>query len=741
MAAAGAAKRGRPEQDDQDEVVDLASDSDGSPRRAQRPREAADPDTDGQRVLAAVLGSGLGCFPTAGDSPPGRAEWRALAARAQDCAADGICAAMADGMLGGATPAGSAVPAGSLRRPSSPLFVTGSMLRDRLFRHERECPGLGPRDAAPLTGLMVSSMELDRGIGLPFHPAVMAEPSLQRIGCPPQEAELSRWTRLCQPGSPCVVVGPAATVDGSPGTRDDMRGAWREAATAALGSVGLPAPGPDPQPAGTRFIGVSHRTRVGREEWEDLQHAKLIIARFAASPLGPAVLRVVVSSANLSRHGWEEMHQVVWAQDFPAREVTEAGPAGWSLLSGAGAAAAAAASAPADDGGVGSDFGRQLGLLVRSWGGGAASAALAALTRGVDLTAASADLCSSWPQAVRPQADPPEDPLRDGRGWNRLAVCRARHMAWLGRQAGADGAAKAFGKARGGGGDDRVPPPGEADASTRLQVVTSSLGGLTASLVARCVFASRGVPSSTGLDDDLQDLPGRAKPAALRRRLSKALKEAEGPPLLQVAWPSRSEVMRHPDGAGKVWLRRKTMEGRESTSNRRLLARLCRTPGAGPFRNSHAKMMLPRLPEAAARAVVLAASCAGLGTPPSGSSGQGSAVDDWLYAGSANFSQAAWGAPGPELRTRNWESGVVLPPSAWRFRAASGATGPRRAALGPGAQAVLVAAATHCAQRCEHPSAGGATLHDWGARAAFGAGEDGPWVSPEAGDGGECAVM
>ena len=48
-------------------------------------------------------------------------------------------------------------------------------------------------------------------------------------------------------------------------------------------------------------------------------HSKLILYEFDDR------LRVIISSANLYRHDWEHMSQVIWVQDFPAKSVLSDG--------------------------------------------------------------------------------------------------------------------------------------------------------------------------------------------------------------------------------------------------------------------------------------------------------------------------------------------------------------------------------------------------------------------------------
>ncbi len=773
-----------------------------SPKRwqasaAPRPTPAASPSRS-QRALAEVIGSGAACFATAGSSPPGRAAWREAAAslllrqRRADAGEPPPCASAAAFMLEGARgPRPPAPAAASPCEPAPPLLLSGCMLRDRWFRHSDDCrPGLlgagegtpVPCSRGPLTGLLVSSMEFDPSPGIGFHPAVLARPELSRIGFPPEEAELSRWTRLCREDTEhCVVVGPAELFRSSPGARPDWRAQWRRAAAAALASEGLGEVPPDPQPATTQFVGVEHSTAVGRDRWPDLQHAKVIVARFAPAPAGDGVgcaqasatggsaaaaassaagdaadagdnraegrlgafLRVIVTSANMSRNGWEEMHQCVWVQDFWPDKPVPGNPAPGkpvpcnsvpSVLPAPGGAVPGWQSRfPAEHAVVG-DLRRQLMFLAASWGA-RARRSMQALLEGFDLSSAKADLCCSVPRALEVDSPDgsPEELLVDGRGWDRLARCRARHAAWL---RAAKGAAAM---------DDLVPPPGPL-RPPRLLVVTSSLGALVGALLPRCLAAAAGVPASTRDNDALAALPGRSKPTALRRAATAAV--AAEPPGLVVAWPGRADVERHRHGAHKMCLRRRTLEGRETAKNAHVLRRLARLPGCGQYRNSHAKMLLPQLPAEAAAAREHFLAAAGLrpdaampAAAPAGAHADGcGAVDDWAYAGSANFSQAAWGMPGTELRTRNWEAGVVLPPSAWRLRAAA-------EGLGAAAQRLLLAVLAHSASLTGHPSIGGASLTDATALRPFerlvppagGAdADDDPWVSPDPGQG-ECA--
>lgn len=794
--------------------------------------------------------------------------------------------------------------------PRAPLLLSSAMLRDRWFRHPsdvRAAPGAPPhpdsqvREAAKgaLVELFASSMAFDGGIGLPFHPGVFGDPRLYLLGFPEEEPELGRWTRLLGPQSKCTVVAPHAVVSAEPGTSTARRERWAHAMAPRLGTLGFGPMPPIPHPAETVFVPVSHLHSVNGEDRESLQHAKLVIARFPPLPPSrtPALtsasasagtsasatnggtgnldprqggfLRVIVTSANLCRHCWDEMHQCVWVQDFfrghkavagaTSSATKDVGPSakhaalatGGTLdacLGKVGTSAKRAAVAPGRHLAAQSlpcrrlgaspsrarrhqprrqpvsalmgDFGRQLRLLAASWG--ADGTALAAVTRicsQFDLSQARADLVTSSPRDVQPRlkGEAAEDLLRDGRGWDRLALCRAQHIHWLrlrhdqppvaravtavasvaparSRSAFAaaatlshddddgdddDGEAGDEGKASAEAPDAAIaaagwnqnnvagrnktplPPSLPIVAAPTVQVVTSSMGGLTGGVLRRVVQAVRGIPGSTERDKQLLPPKGPKSMATLRKQAcAQLLAPGEAARAVRVAWPSRSQAMSHERGAGKMCFARASLMGKETGTHLTILTRLrrlrCGATGASgaaetsgraksrerQYRNSHAKMLHPLLRDQLA---TVAAAAATAGCPPeclqvsataaaaptaalTGFSGPGGVVDDWLYAGSANFSQAAWGVPGRQLRCNNWEVGVVLPPSAARARMAA-------TNLTASQQRLLLAVWMHSARQTGHPSLAGATLcdtsHNESYRTQRSTQGDDPWTSPE----------
>jgi hypothetical protein len=268
-----------------------------------------------------------------------------------------------------------------------------------------------------------------------------------------------------------------------------------------------------------------------------------------------------------------------------------------------------------------------------------------------------------------------------------------------------------------------------------VQVVTSSLGGLTSGVLRRVVQAVRGIPGSTERDKMLLGgQAGKLGMPAMRKAACAALSAPEE--AVRVAWPSRGQALSDEGAAGKVCLRVGSLMGKETGKNLDILRRLRRLEGLGPYRNSHAKLLHPLLSDEVVAAVASAAAAAGcplacLPHMPHQETAAASTelVDDWVYAGSANFSQSAWGAPGPQVRCNNWEVGVVLPPSIARAQMAG-------SCLTHAQQLLLLAAWLHSAEQTGHPSIAGATLCDSVRSEPFSVQrstvESDPWTMPDA---------